>query len=99
MGRPRFALDGMLGSLARWLRIMGYDSIYEGNIDDTVLLHRAAAEQRFLITRDKQLALRAGDGGILITSDRLEDQLSMMVERFHLGFGETPSRCTVCNGA
>lgn len=99
MTEPRFALDSMLGSLARWLRIMGYDSTYEREAKDTEILRRSIDEDRFLITRDKQLALRAGEKGFLITSDRLEDQLAQMVKRFGLRSEAVPTRCTICNGA
>ena len=62
--RPRFSLDEMLGSLAKWLRIMGYDALYLRDLNDGEILRRAEEEGRILLTRDKELAHRAGEGGL-----------------------------------
>ena len=42
----KFFVDAMLGSLARWMRTLGYDVLYEAHIDDTALLLKAAADGR-----------------------------------------------------
>ncbi|WP_019178343.1 Mut7-C RNAse domain-containing protein [Methanomassiliicoccus luminyensis] len=96
--RPRFLADEMLGSLARWLRIMGYDTGYAKGRDDTAILREARAERRVLLTRDRQLAERAGDGGLLIESDELEEQLAQVTGRYGLKFDEPMTRCALCNG-
>jgi hypothetical protein len=96
MPEPSFLLDGMLGSLARWLRMMGYDSKYLRDEEDGALL--AILGERYLLTRDKQLAQRAGPGGYYLESDDLDDQLSAVVERFGLRLDLEPTRCTACNG-
>lgn len=96
MTEPSFLLDGMLGSLARWLRIMGYDSVYMRNEDDLTLL--SIRGDRYLLTRDRQLAQRAGSQGLFIESDKLDVQLSAVVKRFGLRFDIQRTRCTACNG-
>ncbi len=48
--------DHMLGSLARWLRLMGYDTAYPEPGPDRDLIDRARKEGRILLTRDKELA-------------------------------------------
>jgi len=96
MPEPSFLLDGMLGSLARWLRIMGYDSEYLRDEDDRALL--AVLGDRYLLTRDKQLAQRAGPRGFYLESDDLDVQLSAVVERFDLRPDLERTRCTACNG-
>ena len=96
--RPRFLADEMLGSLARWLRIMGYDTEYVKDLDDTSILKEARAECRILLTRDRQLAERAGEGGLLVLSDDLEEQMAQVAERYRLRFDEPMTRCALCNG-
>ncbi|HQN76169.1 MAG TPA: Mut7-C RNAse domain-containing protein [Methanomassiliicoccales archaeon] len=96
MPEPSFLLDGMLGSLARWLRIMGYDSEYLRDEADGELL--AILGDRYLLTRDKQLAQRAGARGFYMESDDLDVQLSAVVERFGLRLDLERTRCTACNG-
>ena len=53
---PRFVVDTMLGRLARWLRAMGYDTLYPGQAEDRRLLQLSRAEERILVTRDRMLA-------------------------------------------
>ena len=52
---PRFAADAMLGRLARWLRVLGYDTWYDIGVADPVLVQVAADEDRVLLTRDRHL--------------------------------------------
>ncbi len=96
--RPRFVADEMLGSLARWLRLMGYDTEYAKDVEDTILLDIARDKGSRLLTRDKQLAERAGDIGFYIESDDLDTQLRTVSAKFHLEPDPERARCTVCNG-
>ncbi|HVO77931.1 MAG TPA: Mut7-C RNAse domain-containing protein, partial [Methanomassiliicoccales archaeon] len=96
--RPRFAADEMLGSLARWLRLMGYDTTYAKDVEDTQLIEIARKEGRNLLTRDKELAERAGDSGFYVESDDLDTQLRAVSSRFGLEPDPERARCTVCNG-
>jgi len=56
--RRRFIADGMLGKLAKWLRIAGYDAVYCRGAADGELAARALAEKRTLLTRDSRLVER-----------------------------------------
>ena len=88
----------MLGSLARWLRLMGYDTIYERDSSDTEILNRAATDGRTLLTRDKKLAERAGGQGLYVKDRDLDQQIRQVSVAYDLTFDEHLSRCTACNG-
>ena len=96
--KPRFAADEMLGSLARWLRLMGYDTTYAKDVGDTELIETTRSNGRFLLTRDRELAERAGDRGFYVESDDLDTQLRAVSARFGIEPDPENARCTVCNG-
>jgi len=96
--RPRFAVDQMLGSLARWLRIMGYDTTYAKERTDTDILTAARSEGRILLTRDVELANRAAPDRLLLESVDLDQQLQQVRAAFGLRADEELARCTTCNG-
>ena len=89
--------DGMLGRLAKWLRLLGYDTAYDNAATDLELARRARAEGRVLLTRDHELAARRGLRTLLIRSQVLEEQIREV--RASLGLPPQPalSRCAVCN--
>ncbi len=95
----RFVADVMLGKLARWLRALGYDTLYFREAPDARLLGLALRERRRLLTRDAALALRAGGAGLLVREAALEAQLREVVERCGLRPGAALTRCLECNGA
>jgi len=95
----RLLADGMLGRLAKWLRLLGYDTAYDNAATDHELANRARAEGRVLLTRDHELANRRGLHTLLIQSQVLEEQIQEVQD----GLGPPPhpalSRCAVCNSA
>lgn len=88
----------MLGSLARWLRIMGYDTSYEKDRGDNEILASSRAGGRVLLTRDEELARRGAPSSLFIVSDDLDAQLRQVTEAFGLVADEGLARCTICNG-
>ncbi len=88
--------DHMLGSLARWLRFMGYDTAYPEPGPDRALIERARAEGRILLTRDKELAGRVPES-VAIRSDILEEQISEVAATLRLHLIDPLSRCSLCN--
>lgn len=91
----------MLGRLARWLRVLGFDTAYDPAVDDPELVAWADAEGRVLLTRDRHLVehLRPA-ASVLIRSDRALDQLCEVVEACGVeGPLELFARCPVCNGS
>jgi uncharacterized protein with PIN domain len=98
--QPRFLCDAMLGSLARWLRFFGFDTVFhEPGLEDRLLAEQARAEDRWLLTRDRELA-SAGPRTMLIRADELEDQLIEVFGRLDLRPEATleNARCSECNG-
>ncbi|MFA4044912.1 MAG: hypothetical protein HZRFUVUK_001713 [Candidatus Fervidibacterota bacterium] len=95
----KFAADAMLGKLARWLRLLGYDVFYLPDADDETLLKIAKDENRILLTRDTQL-LRRKDVPpfLLILSDSWQEQLLQTAFHFDLDLdGQRMTRCVECN--
>lgn len=93
----RLLADGMLGRLARWLRLLGYDTAYENDADDLELARRARAEGRVLLTRDRSLAARRGLRTLLIESERVQEQVRQVVETLGPPSNPALSRCSLCN--
>ncbi|NJE26875.1 hypothetical protein E3E22_09675 [Thermococcus sp. MV5] len=94
----KFIADMMLGRLARWLRLYGYDTIY-GVEEDSEILRISREENRIILTRDEDLAKRS-ENTILIRSNKFEEQVRQLME---LGFNfddlfPANARCPKCNG-
>ena len=98
LGTPRFLLDAMLGRLARWLRLLGYDAAYSRE-DDPILLDRCRREGRILLTRDTRLLARRNLPPHLgIGSDHVQEQIRQVVHGFGLTIRPAPERrCSRCN--
>lgn len=97
MSEVRFLADSMLGTLAKWLRILGYDTVYDASLDDNALIRLARAEERILLTRDTALLRRKGPQCLSITSQVLQEQLGQVLHTFDLRADNPFSRCPVCN--
>jgi len=97
MNDLRFVADSMLGTLAKWLRILGYDTTYQAQLDDNQLVRLARAEGRILLTRDTGFLKRKGLRRLLIESEVLEEQLAQVLQAFGLHADNPFSRCPVCN--
>jgi len=99
MATPRFLCDAMLGRLARWLRVLGYDAGY-ADLPDDGLVALARAEGRVLLTRDTRLIRRPDVGPCaFIRHDRVRDQLRQVAADCHLGPARAGTRCLRCNVA
>lgn len=96
----RFILDCHLGRLARYLRMLGFDSLFYGHCADERLLEISLQQQRILLTRDLELLKRkALTHAYYVRATRPEKQIMEVVARLQLQHCFTPfTRCTVCNG-
>ncbi len=98
--RPlRFFADAMLGRLARWLRVLGFDAAYQPHIDDAELVRRAVEERRVVLTRDRALReeWRVSDL-YLVEAEGSFEQIREVVRAFSLAEAiHLFSRCNRCN--
>ncbi len=97
---PKFILDGHLGRLAAYLRMLGFDALYRNEIDDEQLARISKEEKRILLTRDRGLLKRneVTHGFLLKTLDPRQQLLSVVL-RFDLVRLFKPfTRCIACNG-
>ena len=93
-----FLADAMLGKLARWIRICGFDICYaDSTMIDSDILDKVAKSGRILITRDRELSIRS-DSSLLIRSDRSDEQLLEFFRKYSPQPSKFFTRCTVCNG-
>lgn len=95
----RFALDTHLGKLAAYLRMLGFDSLYRNDYQDSDLAHIAASQQRTLLSRDRGLLKRSlVTHGYLVRETQPRRQLIEVLSRFDLAKSITPfRRCLHCN--
>ncbi|MBN1799237.1 MAG: Mut7-C ubiquitin/RNAse domain-containing protein [Spirochaetales bacterium] len=95
----KFILDVHLGTLAVQLRMLGFDTQYQTNINDDELAQISQNKQRILITRDRGLLKRkAVTHGYCIRSKHLKEQLAEIITRFDLRGSIHPfTRCLKCN--
>ncbi len=96
----KFACDSMLGRLARWLRISGYDVSYRGGLDRAAFMRKAREEGRTILTRAGEFALLADIPPFhLVSGDDLDDQLGQVFDAFPGldPFHDFLSRCVECN--
>jgi uncharacterized protein with PIN domain len=94
-----FIVDGMLGKLAKWLLILGFDTAFDPRWQDDELLTLARKEKRTLLTRDRGLLQRAkGLTSLFVASENWKEQVGQVVKEFRLGPEIQPfSRCLVDN--
>lgn len=99
--RTRFVLDTHLGKLARYLRLLGFDTLYYNAWRDDELAEIAAAgDKRILLTRDHGLLKRKQvTHGYFVRNDQPALQVREVLARFHLHQAvKSFTRCTQCNG-
>ena len=96
----KFAADCMLGTLAKWLMILGHDVAYFPRIEDRDLVELAVRQRRTILTRDRRLVQRrAARDHILIASQVLEEQIRQVLAERRLPIRRDTlfRRCVRCN--
>lgn len=94
-------MDGMLGGLARWLRMLGYLTDYDSDMDDNNLLQHSQEKNAVLLTRDEELHSRASAKGIksvLVEGETEEVRLAQLVNSLgiSLDINMANTRCPAC---
>jgi len=103
-GRPlrdiRFILDVHLGKLARYLRLCGFDTLYDNSYEDHVIVSVSASENRIILTRDIGiLKYSSVQHGYWLRSDQPGQQFREVIRRFDLKEQiDLFTRCMACNG-
>lgn len=95
-----FLCDDNLGKLARYLRMLGFDTFFKSEISDAELLGVMFKQDRIVLTRDTRLIKRIEQGRFLhISSDLPEEQVRQVIDKFQLSLDEDRifSRCLECN--
>ena len=97
----KFLCDQMLGSLAKWLRLFGFDTFYAtAEMDDDELIRVAKKEDRVVITRDKELMSKMKKQKLPIIELNITDvdeQLKIVLKDVSIDQKIVLSRCSVCN--
>ena len=96
----RFVADGHLARLARLLRLLGCDTLYHHDWDDSELMRISTSDHRILLTRDVGLLKRRSiTHGCYVRATDPREQVTEVIRRFSLARELTPfSRCVSCNG-
>lgn len=98
---PRFIADVMLGSLSRWLRLFGFDTLYRNDYTDKELIKLSLQEDRILLTRDNALARsKLLKKVLLIQSEEIREQIIEVLSKIEISLDllSLKPRCPVCNG-
>lgn len=97
-----FIVDGMLGKMARWLRMLGYDTKYSSSMSDDEILKAASEEGRVILTRDYEFFKRANVHGVKAVfvegntnAEKLADLSRQLNISLEININE--SRCPKCN--
>jgi len=88
-----------LGKLARWLRILGFDTFYYNGDTLGTLVIKALSESRIVVTRRRKTIGSLEKTTIVIRSDKIKAQLREVIGELSLVIDESKmfSRCTICN--
>ncbi len=99
MEEIRFIIAKELGKLAKWLRILGYDSVYHGRGDEAELVIQALREKRIILARSPDISRHKGIKAVIVKHDLVEDQLDQVVTEAGLAIEEEKffTRCVECN--
>ena len=95
----KFVVDDMLGKLAKRLRMLGFDTLYEVGTPDRELLKISREQGRILLTRDTALLKIRGVNGLFVRSTKYKEQVKQVIKDLKLKVEKDKifSRCAECN--
>ena len=100
---PTFFVDAMLGNIAKKLRIMGFDCMYDANIDDGELIKQAKKEKRVVISKDFDLVKKSSNFGVRSVFLEKRDEFEQLYEIIlklnlkKIEINGDNARCPKCN--
>src|SRR5512136_3028751 len=96
--RPRFVADVMVGRLAKWLRIAGFDVLYSNRFSDDELIEISNRDGRILLSRDTRLLVRKPvHEFIFLESQDIETQIRQVLDTLHIrSLSFLLTRCLAC---
>lgn len=97
----RFLVDGMLGGLAKWLRILGQEVWYDADASDKDLLQIAKENDMVLLTRDRELQRRAVARNVsstLVLGGSEDERLAQISKTYGIALEArmTTTKCAEC---
>ena len=95
----KFIVTHELGRLAKWLRILGYDTVYFEKDDKSRLVILSLRDERIILTRDSKMSRFTGTRMLRIDTDDVEKQLEQVIKKLDLKIEKTRTflRCVDCN--
>ena len=99
LSKMKFIADGMCGGLARWLRLIGYDTLYFNTPRKIEIIRTAEKEKRIVLTKDKKLVESYPEIVFYIEGENTEKQFEEVVKKFNLEIKEENlfKICSICN--
>ncbi|HUI68292.1 MAG TPA: Mut7-C RNAse domain-containing protein [Nitrospirota bacterium] len=95
----KFIADVMLGKLAKRMRLLGFDVLYDRTLDDNEIIRLSLEQKRIILTRDTELAGRPlAANRVFIRHDAVKDQLRQVIDALMIESAPGPlTRCSLCN--
>ena len=95
---PRFLADRTVGRLAKWLRILGYDTVYLPQLSPQGLMREGRRQGRIIVTRDTRiLRQKNAPSFVFIRDNHFRQQLQQVASACRLTPTTLFSRCSECN--
>lgn len=94
-----FILSQELGRLAKWLRILGYDSVFYRQNNLSTLVITALRQERIILTRNSRISRFPGPRIVIIKSDFVNKQIKQVLQQLRLRTSPKDmfTRCAICN--
>jgi len=95
----KFIADVMLGKLAKRMRLLGFDVLYDRAFDDNEIIRLSLEQNRVILTRDTELSSRPlAANRVFISHNKVKDQLRQVFDTFRIESIPGPlTRCSACN--